>query len=228
MIVCVPGFFDLGALAPGTLAGGALGGGREGGGDDGDTTGCPPSPDVVGADGASVGFSAPVSGSSAIRLGSSARVSLVLVLQVNRLAERLPGDHYSCASAAFDLWSRAIACLCKGHARNLAPLRKIHYLRRAGRDDLVPSRVREACGMKEKSEVMLELRKMLGDVFTAKAQGEAYGRLARAHGYVDGYMRALLELGFVSKDELLDVVNAERERASGPAMRTMSEIVVAA
>ncbi len=79
--------------------------------------------------------------------------------------------------------------------------------------------------MKDKSEVIADLRSMLADVFTAKAQGEAYGRLARAHGYVDGYMRALLELGFVSKDELLDIVNAERERASGPAIRPMAEIV---
>ena len=58
---------------------------------------------------------------------------------------------------------------------------------------------------------------MLRDIFTAKAAGETHGRLARAHGYVDGYMRALLELGFVTKAELLDVVNAERERSSGPA-----------
>lgn len=79
--------------------------------------------------------------------------------------------------------------------------------------------------MKEKAEVISELRSMLGDVFTAKAQGEAYGRLARAHGYVDGYMRALLELGFATKDELIEVVNAERERSSGPAMRSMADLV---
>ncbi|MBX3188657.1 MAG: hypothetical protein KF819_16690 [Labilithrix sp.] len=82
--------------------------------------------------------------------------------------------------------------------------------------------------MKSKTEVMAELRTMLADVFTAKASGEAYGRLARAHGYVDGYMRALLELGVVSKAELLDVVNTERERSSGPGMRTMAEVASAA
>lgn len=82
--------------------------------------------------------------------------------------------------------------------------------------------------MKSKAEVISELRTMLGDVFKAKAQGEAYGRLARAHGYVDGYMRALLELGLATKDELVDVVNAERERSSGPAIRTMAELVDAA
>ena len=81
--------------------------------------------------------------------------------------------------------------------------------------------------MKSKAEVVAELRTMLADVFAAKASGEAYGRLARAHGYVDGYMRALLELGFITKAELLDVVNVERERSSGPAMRPMSDMAAA-
>ncbi len=81
--------------------------------------------------------------------------------------------------------------------------------------------------MKSKVELLAELRTMLADVFAAKASGEAYGRLARAHGYVDGYMRALLELGVVTKAELLDVVNAERERSSGPAIRPLGEVGIA-
>jgi len=81
--------------------------------------------------------------------------------------------------------------------------------------------------MKSKAEVVAELRSMLADVFAAKASGEAYGRLARAHGYVDGFMRALLDMGIVTKPELLDVVNAERERSSGPAMRPMAELEAA-
>lgn len=79
--------------------------------------------------------------------------------------------------------------------------------------------------MKSKSEMMSELRAMLGDVFAANAAGQVYGRLARAHGYVDGYMRALLDLEVVSKDELLQLVRAERERASGPATKTISDVV---
>jgi len=82
--------------------------------------------------------------------------------------------------------------------------------------------------MKSKVEVLAELRTMLADVFAAKASGEAYGRLARAHGYVDGYMRALLDLGMVTKAELLEVVNAERERSSGPAMRPMADLAASA
>lgn len=82
--------------------------------------------------------------------------------------------------------------------------------------------------MKSKAEVVSELRSMLADVFAAKASGEAYGRLARAHGYVDGFMRALLDMGVVTKAELLEVVNAERERSSGPAMRPMADLASSA
>ncbi|MDB4942103.1 MAG: hypothetical protein JWP97_1637 [Labilithrix sp.] len=73
--------------------------------------------------------------------------------------------------------------------------------------------------MKSKTELLSELRTMLADVFAAKASGEAYGRLARAHGYVDGFMRVLIDLGVATKAELLDVVNAERERSSGVELR---------
>ena len=88
-------------------------------------------------------------------------------------------------------------------------------------------RIEQEARMTSKVEVLAELRTMLADVFAAKASGEAYGRLARAHGYVDGYMRALLELNVVTKAELLDVVNAERERSSGPAMRATAEMTPA-
>jgi hypothetical protein len=75
--------------------------------------------------------------------------------------------------------------------------------------------------MREKSELLLDLRAMLNDIFVAKAAGETHTRLSRAHGYVDGYMRALLETETVSKEELLDIVAAERERTAGPAIRTI-------
>ncbi len=74
-----------------------------------------------------------------------------------------------------------------------------------------------------KAEMLSDLRTMLADVFAAKAAGEAYGRLARAHGYVDGYMRALIESGVVDKGELLQLVAAERERSSGPALHPAFE-----
>jgi hypothetical protein len=73
--------------------------------------------------------------------------------------------------------------------------------------------------MRTKTDLLGDLRGMLRDVFAAKASGMAYPRVARAHGYVDGYMRALLETELVTRQELLEVVASERERAMGPAMR---------
>jgi hypothetical protein len=65
---------------------------------------------------------------------------------------------------------------------------------------------------------------MLRDVLTASAAGGHTARIARAHGYVDGYMRVLLELEVASKAELLQLVSVERERASGPAMRVLEVV----
>jgi hypothetical protein len=75
--------------------------------------------------------------------------------------------------------------------------------------------------MRTRVEILTELRTMLRDVFVAKSAGGTYARLARAHGYVDGYMRALLDAGTVTKEELLEIVAGEREQVSGPAMRTL-------
>jgi alkylhydroperoxidase/carboxymuconolactone decarboxylase family protein YurZ len=66
-----------------------------------------------------------------------------------------------------------------------------------------------------------ELRKMLRDVFAARAAGTNYARMARAHGYVDGYMRGLLEQGLATKEELLELVAQERARIAGPATREL-------
>jgi hypothetical protein len=66
-----------------------------------------------------------------------------------------------------------------------------------------------------------ELETMLRDMFAASATGAGGARLARAHGYVDGYMRAMLDLGVSTQAELLAVVAAERERFAGPALRVL-------
>ena len=68
-----------------------------------------------------------------------------------------------------------------------------------------------------KAEMLDNLRLMLRDVFQLRREGVVYARLARAHGYVDGYMRSLLEAGLVDKGELLTLVADERERVEGPA-----------
>jgi hypothetical protein len=67
--------------------------------------------------------------------------------------------------------------------------------------------------MRSKDEILTELRTMLRDVFNARSEGAAYARVARAHGYVDGYMRALIESGAVPRDELLALVSQERSAA---------------
>ncbi len=68
-----------------------------------------------------------------------------------------------------------------------------------------------------KTEMLEELKKMLHDVFVARAAGTSHPRMARAHGYVDGYMRALLESGQADKRELLSLVAEQRAIVYGPA-----------
>ena len=68
-----------------------------------------------------------------------------------------------------------------------------------------------------KDEMLDTLRRMLRDVFQLRNEGLAYARLARAHGYIDGYMRVLLETGVAEKQELLALVAEERVTACGPA-----------
>jgi hypothetical protein len=70
---------------------------------------------------------------------------------------------------------------------------------------------------RSKAQMLENLQAMLADVFKLRREGAPYARLARAHGYVDGYMRVLLEAGTATKQELLDVVARERVRVDGPA-----------
>lgn len=86
--------------------------------------------------------------------------------------------------------------------------------------------------MRSKADLIAELQRHLHDVFVARQQGATQPRLSRAQGFVDGYMRALLESGQASKAELLALVASERARVSGPATRevtldTASEIAAA-
>lgn len=75
--------------------------------------------------------------------------------------------------------------------------------------------------MGAKFEMVSELRKMLHDVFVAKSSGADHPRFSRAQGYVDGYMRALLDSGLATKGELLQIVSDERARVDGPAIRDL-------
>ena len=64
---------------------------------------------------------------------------------------------------------------------------------------------------------------MMRDLLALRQNGDLYPRLARAHGYVDGFMRVLLDTGMATKKELIELVAEEREAASGPALRPMQE-----
>jgi len=67
------------------------------------------------------------------------------------------------------------------------------------------------------AELLENLRGMLRDMLRLRTEGGAYAKLARAHGYIDGYMRVLLETGVADHRALLALVAEERRRADGPA-----------
>jgi hypothetical protein len=69
--------------------------------------------------------------------------------------------------------------------------------------------------------LMLELRRHLREVFALHGKGSG-AELMRAQGYVDGYMRVLLEAGLVNAGELLRLVAAERAAERGPATREIA------
>jgi hypothetical protein len=72
--------------------------------------------------------------------------------------------------------------------------------------------------MRTKADMLNELKVMLYDALLAKTRGATYPRLARAHGYVDGYMRALLDAGMATQHELLSLVSEARTSVDGPAL----------
>ncbi|HLV21974.1 MAG TPA: hypothetical protein VKZ49_13865 [Polyangiaceae bacterium] len=68
-----------------------------------------------------------------------------------------------------------------------------------------------------KAQLLENLRVLLRDALRLRTEGVAYAKLARAHGYIDGYMRVLVETGVVSSRELLSLVGEERCQIEGPA-----------
>ena len=73
-----------------------------------------------------------------------------------------------------------------------------------------------------KTELLENLRGMVRDMLRLRSEGGAYAKLARAHGYVDGYMRVLLETGVADNKTLLALVADERSRFEGPATRELT------
>lgn len=63
-----------------------------------------------------------------------------------------------------------------------------------------------------KGELLDRVRSLVAEVTRVRFEGAAYSKLARAHGYADGYMRALLDSGLTDRVELLRTIGAERKR----------------
>lgn len=61
-----------------------------------------------------------------------------------------------------------------------------------------------------KSQLLATVRSLVADVTRARFEGGAYAKMMRAHGYADGYMRALLDAGLVERGELLRAVGSGR------------------
>ncbi len=74
---------------------------------------------------------------------------------------------------------------------------------------------------KSTAEMFSTLRGLLREALVLRSEGASAARLARANGSVDGYMRALLDAGFASQRELLDLVARERAAVGGPATQTL-------
>jgi hypothetical protein len=72
-------------------------------------------------------------------------------------------------------------------------------------------------GSKSTGELLDQLRLLLREAFALRNQGAAYARIARAHGYADGYMRLLLDSGAVDDRTLLELVAEVRRCVDGPA-----------
>jgi len=66
------------------------------------------------------------------------------------------------------------------------------------------------------------LRDLLRDIFRQRDAGASNARFARALGYADGYMQALIDAGVAEERELLHVVSEERNRLDGPGSAEVS------
>ena len=77
-----------------------------------------------------------------------------------------------------------------------------------------------------KQKMLDNLRQMLREALHLRERGVAYAKLARAHGYIDGYMRVLLETGIATQPELLNLVSTERASVA-PTTRELDPEAVA-
>ena len=73
--------------------------------------------------------------------------------------------------------------------------------------------------MHPKAQMLRELEEMLRHMLETRYRGGDHARLAHAQGCVDGYMRALLEGGIATRDEIMALVREQRAALDGPATK---------
>jgi len=74
---------------------------------------------------------------------------------------------------------------------------------------------------KSEAELFETLRSLLRESFRLQSEGSGRARLSQAVGYVDGYVRALIETGVADHATLLAVVRDVRAESRGAATRTI-------
>lgn len=65
----------------------------------------------------------------------------------------------------------------------------------------------------DNEKLVATLREKLHEAFMARYHGSAYVRIARAVGYADGYMQAMVDAGITTERDLMALVVSERQRA---------------
>ena len=74
---------------------------------------------------------------------------------------------------------------------------------------------------KSQTELHDVLRSLLRDAMRLHAEGAAGSRLGQANGYVDGFIRALVEAGLSDQKTILGIVREVRGEVAGPATRAV-------
>ncbi|HTQ03708.1 MAG TPA: hypothetical protein VMI54_07615 [Polyangiaceae bacterium] len=74
---------------------------------------------------------------------------------------------------------------------------------------------------KSQAELHAVLKNLLRDSMRLHAEGAPGSRLGQADGYVDGFVRALVEAGLSDHASILAVIRDTRREFAGPATRAV-------
>ena len=68
--------------------------------------------------------------------------------------------------------------------------------------------------MSIRKQTLSRLRTIVHELYEARYEGASAGRIYRAQGMADGYMRALIDLGVAREAELLALIDEEQRIAA--------------